>query len=77
MKFIDQPALQNLNLTPEQKSQLQSRVELLHKKWTIKNNFMKPPTAGTLVSLDLGMIVTPPKGREVGYVPIVTFQRPR
>jgi hypothetical protein len=76
-KFIDQPALQNLNLTPEQKSQLQSRVELLHKKWTIKNNFMKPPTAGTLVSLDLGVIVTPPKGKEVGYVPIVTFQKPR
>ncbi len=74
-KFINQPALQNLALTDDQKNQLQSRVELLHKKWNdIKGNFMKKPSAGALVSLDPNLIVKPPKGYEAGYVPIVVLQ---
>ncbi len=35
---------------------------------------MPPPTRGELVRLDPGLIVTPPKGLESGYVPIVTRQ---
>jgi len=35
---------------------------------------MAPPGTGTLVSLDPVLIVKPPKGFEVGYVPIVTKQ---
>jgi hypothetical protein len=73
-KFIDQPALQNLNLTDEQKDRLQKRVELLHKKWGINNRFMKDPSKGKLISVDPKLIVTPPKNREVGYVPIVIGQ---
>src|SRR3954463_8770571 len=76
-KFIDQPALLNLNLTADQKNQLQSRVELLHKKWNIKGNFMKKPSVGALVSVDPKLIVTPPKGYEAGYVPIVVAQSPQ
>ena len=32
------------------------------------------PTVGKLADLDPALIVTPPKGLEVGYVPIVTRQ---
>jgi len=35
---------------------------------------MSPPTRGELVALDPALFVTPPKGMEVGYVPIVTHQ---
>ena len=35
---------------------------------------MKDPTSGTLASFDEGLMVTPPKGLEVGYVPIVVKQ---
>jgi hypothetical protein len=35
---------------------------------------MAPPTMGELVALDPALLVTPPKGMEVGYVPIVTRQ---
>jgi hypothetical protein len=73
-KFIDQPALQNLNLTDEQKNQLQSRVELLHREWNIKKTFMKNPSVGKLALVDPALIVTPPKGFERGFVPIVTTQ---
>jgi hypothetical protein len=38
---------------------------------------MAPPTSGALVTLDPALIVTPPKGLEVGYVPIVTRQERR
>ena len=32
------------------------------------------PAAATLATLDPALLVTPPKGLEVGYVPIVTRQ---
>src|SRR5215217_8228055 len=52
-KFVDQPALQNLNLTPEQKKQLQYCIEWLHQKYRdIKGKYMKPPSTGSLVSMD-------------------------
>jgi hypothetical protein len=74
-RFVDQPALQNLNLTPKQKEQLQSRIELLHKNWPIGFNYIaRPPRVISLVSVDPNLIVTPPKGLEAGYVPIVTKQ---
>jgi hypothetical protein len=38
---------------------------------------MSPPSSGTLVTLDPALLVTPPEGMEVGYVPIVTAQRGR
>ena len=74
-RFVDQPALQNLHLTEEQKNELQSRVVLLHKKWSSNGTFMKPPSTGKLVSLDSKLFVKPPKGHEHGYVPIVITQK--
>ena len=36
--------------------------------------YLPPPKIGTLADLDPAVIVTPPKGLEIGYVPIVTRQ---
>lgn len=73
-KFIDQPSLQNFGWTAAEKARLQQRVELLHRNWASTHEFMAPPTAGTLATLDAGLLVTPPSGLEIGYVPIVTRQ---
>ena len=35
---------------------------------------MPPPKVGKLAHLDPAVLVTPPKGLEIGYVPIVTRQ---
>ena len=40
-------------------------------------DYMAPPTRGTLATLDPALLVTPPQGLEVGYVPIVTCQASR
>jgi hypothetical protein len=73
-RFADQPALLNADLTAAERETLQKRVELLHKNWTKDREYLPPPTVGTLADLDPAVIVTPPKGLEIGYVPIVTRQ---
>lgn len=73
-RFADQPALLNADLTADEQEALQKRVELLHKKWTRDREYLPPPTVGRLAELDPAVIVTPPKGLEIGYVPIVTRQ---
>ncbi|WP_342113976.1 DUF4214 domain-containing protein [Pseudoduganella sp. OTU4001] len=73
-KFIDQPSLQGFGWTAAEKARLQQRVELLHRNWAGTHEFMAPPTAGTLATLDAGLLVTPPAGLEIGYVPVVTRQ---
>jgi hypothetical protein len=73
-RFADQPALLNADLTTEAREALQQRVELLHRHWTKDRQYLPPPTIGTLADLDPGLLVTPPKGLEIGYVPIVTRQ---
>jgi hypothetical protein len=73
-RFADQPALLNADLTPGEREALQKRVELLHKNWNKDREYLPPPTAGRLADLDPAVLVTPPKGLEVGYVPIVTRQ---
>ena len=37
-------------------------------------NDLAPPAFGKLAELDPALVVTPPPGLEVGYVPIVTRQ---
>jgi hypothetical protein len=76
-RFADQPALLNADLTDDERESLQKRVEMLHKKWTKDREYLPPPTVGKLADLDPAVIVTPPKGLEIGYVPIVTRQAPR
>lgn len=73
-KFIDQPALQSLNLSDADKQIIQKRVEKIHARWTSNKTYMAPPSKGKLVTLDQAIIVKPPKGMEIGYVPIVVQQ---
>lgn len=73
-RFADQPALLNADLTDAERELLQKRAELLHRHWTKDRQYLPPPPVGTLAELDPAVLVTPPKGLEVGYVPIVTRQ---
>jgi len=73
-RFVDQPCFQQYHWSAEKKAKLQALVEKLHASWQIDRDYMAPPTRGKLVTLDAALIVKPPAGLEVGYVPIVTRQ---
>jgi len=73
-RFVDQPSFQQYSWSEEKKARLQALVEKLHATWPIDRDYMAPPTRGTLVTLDPALLVTPPKGMETGFVPIVTGQ---
>ena len=73
-RFADQPSLLNANLSNKEREEIQRRVELLHRNWTKDREYLPPPMKGKLAYLDPALIVTPPKGMEVGFVPIVTQQ---
>lgn len=76
-RFVDQPSLQDADLSGAERERLQSIVEKIHAQWTMDKEYMPPPAMGTLATLDDAMVVTPPKGLEVGYVPIVIRQAPK
>ncbi|HEY6955011.1 MAG TPA: sialate O-acetylesterase [Flavisolibacter sp.] len=76
-RFIDQPSLQQYKhvWSDSLRSALQGLVEKIHHHWTIDKEYMPPPARGQkLAPLDPALIVKPPAGLEVGYVPIVTAQ---
>jgi hypothetical protein len=73
-RFVDQPSLQQHAWSDEKKARVQRLVEGLHAGWGIDAPCMAPPSKGELVSLDRALLVIPPRGLEVGYVPIVTAQ---
>ena len=73
-RFADQPALINADLTDTEREALQVKVEKLHRLWKKDREYLPPPTFGKLAELDPALIMTPPPGLEVGYVPIVTRQ---
>ncbi|MFO7907611.1 MAG: hypothetical protein R6U98_33495 [Pirellulaceae bacterium] len=73
-RFIDQPSFQQYSWSSEKKARLQKFVEMIHKHWTTDRDYMAPPSHGQLVRLDPALLVTPPPGLDVGYVPIVTRQ---
>ena len=73
-KFIDQPAFQQYNWPPEKRAKIQSLVEKIHQSWPIDRNYIPPPSSGKLVNIDSALLITPPKGMELGYVPIVLSQ---
>jgi len=73
-RFVDQPALQHLNLPAAEKAGLQALIERIQGNWPITRDYMAPPSSGTLATIDSALIATPPTGMEVGYVPIVTRQ---
>ena len=74
-RFADQPALLNADLTAEEREALQTRVEMIHRTWSHDRDYLPPPRIGRLADIDPQLIVTPPQGLKVGYVPIVTRQR--
>ena len=76
-RFADQPSLQGLGWADDEKERLQARAEKIHAAWRADGQFMAPPSRGTLATFDTGVLVTPPAGMEIGYVPIVTRQDPR
>jgi len=73
-RFADQPALLNADLTDQEREQIQQRAEKLHRHWTKDRQYLPAPKTGTLAALDPALIVTPPPGLEIGYVPIATRQ---
>jgi hypothetical protein len=73
-RFADQPALLNADLTNAEREAIQKRVEMLHTNWTKDREYLPAPTVGKLAELDPAVLVTPPKGFEIGYVPIVVRQ---
>jgi hypothetical protein len=73
-RFVDQPSFQQYKWSDDKKVKLQSFVEKIHANWPIDTDYMAPPGSGTLATLDPALLVTPPDGMEVGYVPIVTRQ---
>jgi hypothetical protein len=64
-------------LSEAEKEHLQAVVEKIHRAWTMEKDYLPPPGIGTLATLDSALIVKPPKGLEIGYVPIVTRQASR
>ena len=74
-RFVDQPSFQQYNWSEAKKDQLQAFIEKVHAQWPIDRDYMAPPTMGELVALDSALLVTPPKGMELGYVPIVIHQK--
>jgi hypothetical protein len=73
-RFADQPTMLNADMTDVEREALQTRVEKLHRHWTKDRDYLAPPKVGTLAEIDPALMVTPPKGLEVGYVPIATRQ---
>ncbi|MBT3294837.1 MAG: hypothetical protein HN919_05405 [Verrucomicrobia bacterium] len=76
-RFADQPALLNADLTDEEREALQVKVEKIHRHWTKDRDYLAPPKVGELAEIDPALIVTPPEGFEIGYVPIATRQGKR
>jgi hypothetical protein len=73
-RFVDQPSFQQYRWSKKKKEMLQAFVEKIHANWKIDKEYMTPPTKGELVGLDPALIVKPPAGMDVGYVPIVIRQ---
>jgi len=74
-RFVDQPSFQQYHWSDAKKARLQAFVEKIHRHWPIDRDYMAPPSSGELAALDPALLVTPPAGMEVGYVPIVTHQK--
>jgi hypothetical protein len=73
-RFVDQPSFQQYEWSAAKKAKLQALVERIHATWPIDRDYMAALKQGELVALDPALLLTPPKGLEVGYVPIATGQ---
>jgi hypothetical protein len=73
-RFADQPALLNADLTDKERESLQKCAEKIHRNWKKDREYLAPPQIGKLAAIDPSLIVNPPKGLDVGFVPIATRQ---
>jgi hypothetical protein len=74
-KFTDQPAFQRVSLSAHEKEFLQKRVETLHRMTGRTSRWIKSRNAREdLAVVDPVQLLTPPKGLEVGYVPIAIYE---
>lgn len=73
-RFVDQPSMQDADLTADERERLQHLVEQLHAHWTPDRDYMPPPASGTVAALDAALLVDPPAGLERGCVPVATRQ---
>ena len=73
-RFVDQASLQGFGWSTEEKNRLQTVVEKIHANRKNNTEFMAPQTLGDLATLDTALLVSPPRGMEIGYVPIVIRQ---
>jgi hypothetical protein len=76
-RFVDQPALQDADLSEAERARLQAIVEQVHARWTPQLEYLPPPGRGTLAALDPALRVKPPRVLELGYVPIAIRQEDR
>ncbi len=74
--FINQPSMQHSGLSPSELQKLQKLVDQIQIHWTQDKQYMAPPSRGTLAGIDPALLVKPPNGLEVGYVPIAIQQVP-
>ncbi|GEM_PF-604433 len=79
-RFMDQPAFDHLSIEyPEKYSddslnELQKVVEAIHREWGSDHKLIERPIVfdnKNLAEVDHGLIVEPPPGKEIGWVPIV------
>ena len=73
-RFVDQPAIAALDFSESQRTELQNLVERIHSEWGQQTTFIQPPSQGTLVDVQRELLVEPPEGAEVGWVPVVISQ---
>jgi hypothetical protein len=80
-RFIDQPVFWNMKreypefYTDSYLADLQMTMESMHRNWDGSVNLLERPADQTrlhLAEIDHGLILDPPAGKEVGWVPIVT-----
>ena len=76
-RFIDQPSLKHLSWNRAERDKLQNLVEKIHSEWKLGKEFMSAVQEGELVTLDTSLILTPPVGLEIGFVPIAAQQSNR
>ena len=74
-KFNEQPAILNSDMDEEERKLIQQRVELIHQHWRAHDHYFPSPSTKEKISLDYGLLVTPPPGFEQGYVPICVHQQ--
>jgi len=73
-RFVDQPAVAALDFSESQRAELQNLVERIHSEWGQQTTFIRPPSEGALVDVQRELLVEPPEGAEVGWVPVVISQ---